>query len=97
MEEVILEQDPKRNRLIDIIEIIVICNNYASKENLLTIYQLLDKEPYLRKIYQTPKNNKDRVSWEVYDWRGNCIILKSKFEEGKSGEKIIYFQIDSKK
>ena len=26
MEEVILEQDPKRNRLIDIIEIIVICN-----------------------------------------------------------------------
>ena len=28
----------------------VICNNYASKENLLTIYQLLDKEPYLRII-----------------------------------------------
>ena len=75
----------------------VICNNYASKENVLTIYQLLDKEPYLRKIYQTPKNNKDRVSLEVYDWRENFIILKSKSEEGNSGEKIIYFQIDSEK
>ena len=32
MEEVILEQDPKRNRLIDIIEIIVICNNYGGED-----------------------------------------------------------------
>lgn len=70
----------------------VICNNFASKENILTIYQLLDKEPYLKKIYQTPESNNDRVSREVYDWKKDRIILKSESEEGKSSEKTIYFQ-----
>ncbi|MFR1530316.1 hypothetical protein [Akkermansia sp.] len=69
----------------------VICNNFASKENILTIYQLLDKEPYLKKIYQTPESNNDRVSWEVYEWKKDHIILKSNSEEGKSDKKTIYF------
>lgn len=70
----------------------VICNNFASKENILTVYQLLDKKPYLKKIYQTPESNNDRVSWEVYDWKKDHIILKSNSEKGKSDKEIIYFQ-----
>lgn len=59
----------------------IISNNYASGENIITIYKILDKEPYVKKIYQTQEDNKKRVGWDILEWKNDQITLIRKGEE----------------
>lgn len=52
-----------------------ISNNYASGESIISVYKIEEKEPYIKKVYQTPENKKERTGWEIKDWTNEYIIL----------------------
>ncbi|MEG0723710.1 MAG: hypothetical protein RR419_05775, partial [Akkermansia sp.] len=69
-----------------------ISNNYASRENKITIYSFINKEPYVHIIYQTPNNEQSRTSWSIKSWKNNKIIMTNSTEGEKEIDKEFLLQ-----
>ena len=65
-----------------------ISNNYASGESIISIYKIEDKEPYVKKVYQTPEYKNERTGWEIKEWTKEYIILTYSKNKDKISKQI---------